>query len=109
MDIFYRLTSAGARVRYEPDALVYHERQSKARRIASRSSYGRGIGVFCSIWLRRCDAYALRILSRWLFNHSWAMAAALRRRQWTSIYEEFLMLQGTIRGLVQGLCMREVA
>jgi glycosyltransferase involved in cell wall biosynthesis len=105
MDFFYRLTSAGARILYEPASLIYHERQSKARRIASRSSYGRGIGVFCAIWLRRRDTYALQILYRWLFNHSLAMAIALRHRRWISVYEEFLMVQGTIRGLFQGLCL----
>jgi len=105
MDFFYRLTRAGGRILYEPESIIYHERQSKARRIASRSSYGRGIGFFCAIWLRRRDPYALRILYRWLFNHSGAMAAAFRSGQWTSVYEEFLMLEGTIRGLFQGLWM----
>jgi GT2 family glycosyltransferase len=108
MDFFYRLTSAGARVLYEPDSIIYHERQSKARRIASRSSYGRGIGVFCAIWLRRRDTYALQILYRWLFNHSWAIAVALRHGRWISVYEELLMLEGVIGGLFQGLWMRDM-
>jgi GT2 family glycosyltransferase len=108
MDFFYRLTRAGARVLYEPDALIYHERQSKRRRIASRSSYGRGMGTFCGIWLRRRDLFALYILYRWLFIHCWMMVSGLRRGNWTKLYEEFLMLQGTVRGLVRGLCEREI-
>ena len=107
MDLFYRLMRARARVLYEPDSLVYHERQSKARRIASRSTYGRGMGVFCAIWMRCFDPYALRILYRWLSVHSRMLGSALVRGRWVTTYEEYLMLQGTIRGLIQGLCLRK--
>ena len=107
MDLFYRLMCARARVLYEPDSLVYHERQSKGRRIASRSTYGQGMGVFCALWMRRSDLYALRILYRWLAIHSRMLVSALLKGRWLTTYEEYLMLQGTIRGVVQGLCMRK--
>src|SRR5262249_59428676 len=56
LDFLYRLLRSGAHVRYEPDALVYHERQSKARRRKTRTSYGRGVGACCALWLRERDA-----------------------------------------------------
>ena len=104
--MLYRLTSAGARVRYEPDALVLHERQTKARRIASRTTYGRGIGAFCGLQLRSGDAYALYLLYRWTMNHIRALVAAVWGRQWTRVREEYLMLVGTFRGTLYGLVTR---
>jgi O-antigen biosynthesis protein len=102
-DLFYRLLRAGACVRYEPDAVVYHERQSKSRRMASRWSYGYGIGAFCGIWLCRRDLYALHILSYWLFSQCLALAGAIRRRQPMQVQERFLSLRGTMSGLLYGL------
>jgi GT2 family glycosyltransferase len=109
LDVFYRLTRAGARVLYEPDSLIYHERQNKARRLASRSTYGRGMGTFCAIWLRRRDLYSIHILSRWLAIRGRMLASSLRHRQWTSAYEEVLMLRGTFLGFFQTLFQSQAA
>ncbi len=106
IDILYRLMRAGARILYEPEAVIFHERQSKARLIASRSSYGRGIGACCGIWLRQRDIYALRIIGHWLLFRAWLMTKALLRRQWMSVYEELLVLQGTVQGLIYGLLVQ---
>lgn len=103
IDLLYRLLRAGAIVRYDPDALIYHQRQSKVQRIASRSNYGRGMGAFCGIWIRHRDRYAVQMLARWLLDHSHALAGALRRRQWMRAYEESLLLRGSFGGLVYGL------
>jgi O-antigen biosynthesis protein len=103
MDLFYRLLRAGARIRYEPSSLVYHERASKAGRIGRRAPYGFGIGAGCSIRLREGDRQALRILGRWLLMRVERLAGALRRRQWMLAYEEVLVLGGTLGGLVHGL------
>jgi GT2 family glycosyltransferase len=102
-DLFYRLLRAGACVRYEPDALVYHERQSKSRRIASRWSYGYGIGAFCGIWLRKGDLYATRILGYWLFSLCRELIGVVVRWEWMEAYQRLLSLQGTARGLIYGL------
>jgi glycosyltransferase involved in cell wall biosynthesis len=107
-DFFYRLLRAGARVRYEPDALVYHERQSKNRRMTSRYSYGYGIGAFCGIWLCRRDPYALHILSYWVLNQCLGLARAIRRWHWMQAHESSLSLRGTLHGLLYGLRVREV-
>jgi GT2 family glycosyltransferase len=103
MDLFYRLLRAGATIRYEPDALVYHERTSKARRLATRWSYGFGMGVFCSLWLRRGDLYALRVLAHWLRWQCWDFATAAARREWLEAYQRWLSLGGTFGGLIYGL------
>jgi GT2 family glycosyltransferase len=103
MDILYRLLRAGARIRYEPRAVVFHERQPRERRLASRSAYGRGIGACCGLWLRGHDLHALAVLAGWLRMRGAMAAVALRRRRWNSLREELLVLGGTARGLVYGL------
>ena len=103
MDYLYRLLRAGAHVRYEPEAVVYHERQSKARRLASRASYGYGTGAFCGIWLRQGDVYALRILGCWLYWQCGELVRAMGRRQWMQAYQRSLSLCGTMRGFTYGL------
>lgn len=102
-DLFYRLLRAGARIVYEPDAIVYHERQTTARRMATRWSYGHGVGAFCGIWLRRGDPYAAHLLGRWLLGHTRALAAAVARRKWMEARQRSLSLRGTLRGLRYGL------
>ena len=109
MDIFYHLLQAGACIRYEPDALIYHQRKSKAQRLATRWSYGYGIGAFCTMWLRRGDLYMLRILGHWLCWQCRDFAVATGRRQWLEAYQKWLVLGGTVSGLMYGLrvCRRK--
>lgn len=104
MDLFHRLLRAGACIRYEPRAVVYHERQSLVRRLATRWSYGYGMGAFLGIWLRRRDPYALCLLGRWLL----AVGRELGRgifieRDQLAIQQQMLSLRGTVHGLAQGL------
>jgi glycosyltransferase involved in cell wall biosynthesis len=108
VDLFYRLLREGAKIRYEPDVLVYHERTSKARRLATRWSYGFGIGVFCSLWLRRRDLYALRVLIRWLRWQCRDFTVATVRREWPEAYQRWLSLKGTVGGLTYGLSLDSV-
>lgn len=103
MDLLYRMLRAGARIRYEPQAVVYHERQPRERRLASRSAYGRGIGACCGLWLRGRDLHALGVLAGWLRMRGGMAAGAVRRRQWGGVREELLVLGGTARGLLYGL------
>lgn len=103
IDIIYRLLIAGARLRYEPGAIIYHERQSLERRIATRYGYGMGIGAFLAFRLRARDPYALRLLLDWLITRSWVLAGNLRRREARQLREEALFLQGTVAGLFRGL------
>ena len=103
MDLLWRLLRAGARVRYEPGAVVFHERQSWERRLASRSSYGRGLGACCGLWLRGGDLGALGVLSRWLLMRGGMAGRGLRRDGWPALREELLVLRGTAAGLAYGL------
>ena len=107
MDLFYRLLRAGARIRYEPESIVYHERQNKAGRIARRWMYGHGMAACCAIWLRQHDYYAWRMLGRWLGLRIRLLATAVWRRQWMSVYEESLVLKGSMKGLIYGWGVRE--
>lgn len=106
MDLFYRLLREGARIRYEPESLVYHERQTRADRLSRRPMYGRGMGTCCALWLRQGDVYALRVLGGWLTLRATRMARDLAGRRWLGVYEELLLLGGTARGLAHGFFVR---
>lgn len=109
MDLFYRLLRAGARIRYEPNSLVHHERQDKVGRIARRSMYGYGMGACCTIWLRQRDPYGLCILGSWVFFRMRRLVAAALCCRWVSAHEELLVLEGTAGGLVYGLFVKDTA
>ena len=79
-DLFYRLLRAGAMIRYEPDAIIYHERQDAARLIRSFWSYSHGIGAFVAKHLRKGDLYAAYILAAWLFWLCWRTGASILRQ-----------------------------
>ena len=102
LDFLHRLLRAGAVVRYEPKAVVYHERQTKARRRDTRSAYGRGVGACCSAWLRNGDVSGLSILGHWVAMRGRLLAGAARRRDWHLVEEELLVLRGTAGGLAYG-------
>jgi GT2 family glycosyltransferase len=103
MDLFYRLLRAGATLRYEPDAMVFHERQDDTRRLASRSAYGFGMGTFCAAWARRRDVYAMWMLARWCFDRNRALLAACVRCRRRRVREELRMLRGAASGIAYGL------
>jgi len=103
MDLFYRLLQAGARLRYEPDLVVYHARTSRAGRISRRIPYGYGMGACCRMWLRQKDPQALHVLRRWLQLRMRRLLEGVRNRHWMLVYEELLVLAGTVQGFTDGL------
>jgi len=101
-DMVYRLLREGATICYEPAALVWHERQSAARRLASRPSYGFGMGAFCAKWARAADLYAFWMFTCWVVERLCALASAAARMRPRRIREELTMLAGAARGIVFG-------
>ncbi len=108
MDLFYRLLRAGAHIRYEPDLLVYHARTDKNGRISRRIPYGYGMGACCAIWLREKDWYALRVLASWFFLRFQRLVEGVLQRHWLRVYEEWLVLKGTLQGLFYGLRVKSL-
>jgi GT2 family glycosyltransferase len=104
MDLFYRLLRAGARGRYEPELLVYHEQKRPEGRRARRGAYGFGMAAACALWLREGgDRYALLVFAQWLVLRGRLLAGAMRRGRWRSVHEELLVLGGTAQGAFHGL------
>jgi GT2 family glycosyltransferase len=106
LDVVRRLLRHGARIRYEPRSLVYHERQSSARRRATRSSYGRGAGACFALWLRARDPFALRALAAWVSMRLRLLAVGAARRDRGAVREELFVLGGTLAGFAYGLRAR---
>jgi GT2 family glycosyltransferase len=106
VDLLYRLLRAGASIRYEPDAVVYHERQSAERRRSSRGAYGHGMGAFCALRVSRGDVRPVALLGRWIGMRLGLLARAVRRGSARGVAEELAVLAGTARGLAYGLRAR---
>lgn len=104
-DLIYRLLRSGATLRYEPDAVVYHERQGRAQRLSSRSSYGYGIGAFCALWLARGEPYAGYLLALWTWRQGRGLLGGLARRDWFFVRQRILGLFGSARGICRGFAL----
>jgi GT2 family glycosyltransferase len=105
-ELLYRILRDGGMVRYEPAAVVRHEWQTWARRLATRSSYGHGIGALCGVWLRRGDSFAARMLAAYAKDHLRALAGAAGRRNGGATTEHGRALAGLLPGLLYGLRLR---
>ena len=102
-ELIYRLLRAGGTIRYEPDAVVHHERKSRAQRISSRASYGFGIGGFCGLWLGRGDLYMVPLFATWAGRQCRSFARAVRQGDWFAVRQRALALRGGAGGLWYGL------
>jgi len=102
MDLFHRLIRSGARIRYDPELVVHHERQTRAERSARRSMYGRGMGTAIALWRRAGDRSALGILGQWVLLRIARMRLAAGRGDWRDVRDEIVMLGATSRGLLSG-------
>ena len=107
MDLFRRLLRAGAPGRYDPEAIVFHERATTAGRLARRFPYGYGMAACCVLWVRQGDGFGWHVLGRWVAMRSNRLARSLARGRWLAVREEALVLAGTLGGLVFGLRARD--
>jgi GT2 family glycosyltransferase len=105
-DLFYRLLQAGAIIRYEPEMVIYHERQDTSRLIRSFWNYSHGIGAFTAKHARKGDLYAVYILSVWLFWLIRRTASSLVRRNRIYTGEGLMSLRGCSHGLAYGIRLR---
>lgn len=108
MDLFYRLLRKGARIQYEPDLVVYHARTTRAGRISRRVPYGYGMGACCVLWLRQKDLHALRVLASWFLLRTKRFVDGILHMQGMRVYEEWLVLIGTLQGLVYGMRVKKL-
>jgi GT2 family glycosyltransferase len=102
VDLLRRLLRDGHAVHYSPEAIVLHERRSLERRLRSRFGYGHGVGAAGALWLRSGDRYGLRMLLLWLRMRLGLLRAGLWERPGSALWEEALVLAGTLRGVVYG-------
>jgi GT2 family glycosyltransferase len=102
LDMSARIVRAGGRIRYDPGAVVLHQRHSRDQRVASRWTYGHGIGALCAMTCRGHGAEGLLTLGYWLRSVAGRLWCALRQRDARSIHESLLLLGGTGRGWFYG-------
>ena len=109
MDLFYRVLRAGGPGRYEPGALVHHERVTRRARRERRWLYGHGMGAMCVIRLRERDLFGFRLLAGWVALRGRLLASGLMGGRWETIGEEALVLGGTAAGMVHAGLLRGTA
>lgn len=102
-DLLYRLLSGGHIVRYDPAAVVRHEWQTRARRLATRWSYGYGIGAMCALRLVDKDGFALRMLVGYVRPHLRPLLTGVLRRDRGGIAEHGRALGSLGPGIAYGL------
>jgi GT2 family glycosyltransferase len=106
IDIFYRLLLAGIVIRYQPEIIIYHERQDAERLIRSFWNYSHGFGAFTAKHLRNGDLYVAYLWSVWFFWLVWRTVKAVIFRQKVYAREGLLSLKGFSYGLAYGFRLR---
>jgi GT2 family glycosyltransferase len=103
MDLFYRLLRAGARARYEPRAIVFHERKEQPGLTRRARSYGFGMGAFCAMRARQGDVYAWWIAARWCVDRARMFGGACCLRRWPRAAYELRAIRSAWQGIPYGL------
>jgi GT2 family glycosyltransferase len=106
IDIFYRLLLAGTIIRYQPETVIYHERQDAERLIRSFWNYSHGFGAFTAKHLRKGDLYVAYLWSVWFFWLVWRTLKAVVLRQKVYACEGLLSLKGFSYGMAYGFKLR---
>jgi GT2 family glycosyltransferase len=102
-ELFLRLLDAGMTIRYDPDAVMRHEWQTREQRLASRWSYGYGIGAMCGLRLAGRDRFALRMLAEYGRLHVRPLLGAVKRGDRGLASEHARALGSVAPGALYGL------
>ncbi len=92
-----RVVASGRSIRYEPDAVVYHEMKPPSGRMARRIPYGFGMGAMMS---RLPSGRRRRVRKLYLRMQARALASALKHLRFRKVTETALMLSGAIAGSI---------
>ncbi len=98
LELIHRLLRAGSVLAFDPAAVVYHARVSAERRLATRRSYGFGMGAFVGLWAHE-DWWVATAMARWLGLRAVGVARALRHADRWRLREEALLTVGLAHGV----------
>ena len=93
-------------IRYEPAAVVRHEWTDRRRRLATRWSYGFGLGVFFALRGASGDAFVIRMMTAYLRPHVRAMAAGMAGFDTDRIAQHGRAMVGMVCGVLHGIRVR---
>lgn len=102
-ELLYRLLTGGHVVRYEPAVVVRHAWQTRTRRLATRWSYGYGIGAMCGLRLAAGDRFAVMMLGDYGRMHVRPLLAGMVRRDRRRIAEHGRALASLVPGVAYGV------
>ena len=102
LDLALRLLRRGRRIRYEPEAIVYHERQPEERRMATRWSYAHGIGAVAGMLGRHRDRFAATMLAAFGRDVLARLVRSVRTRDRSGVRQALLSIGGAIDGVAYG-------
>lgn len=105
LEIVHRLLRAGAVIAFDPAVVVLHDRVDAARRLATRRTYGFGLGAFVGVWIRS-DRWVATVLGRWLLAQGRLAARAIARQDAWRLREARLLVAGAVAGLGYGVRLR---
>ena len=99
IELLDRLLASGARIVYEPEAVVYHEMKSRAARLRRRYPYGYGLGALLA---RRTTSGSLRLTVAYARMQAHALLRGLKRVSPRDVLEPLLTSAGFTAGAYRG-------
>ncbi len=103
-DFVYRALRKGLRLRYVPEAIVYHEQWRSPQEAARvERGYGVGLGAFLIAHIRRGDLYAAGLVPRIAWHLGLRpILAGLAQRRWDRICSGWRYLHMLPVGMIKG-------
>jgi GT2 family glycosyltransferase len=103
-DFVYRALRKGLRLRYVPEAIVYHEQWRSPEEAASvERGYGLGLGAFLIAHARQGDLYAAGLVPRIIWHLGLRPVwTGLVRRRWDQVRSGWRYLHMLPAGMIKG-------